>query len=106
MSLSSLAAERSSPSSSQENPWPPHGAVSLLSSVNSMAAADVTPLLPGQGLMVNSFSGVNSEPQFGAAAATAGEIGLEAVIQGGLIVGYQITAAGMNGNILTILSGQ
>ena len=72
----------------------------------SMAAVDLIPLLPGQALMINSFSGVNSEPQFGAVAAVAGEIGLQPIVQGGLTVGYRISASGMDGNVLTILSGQ
>ncbi len=73
--------------------------------IYSTAPADLTPLLPGQGLMVNPFSGLNSEPQFGAAAAAAGEIGIQAVMQGGVIAGYTITAFGKDGNVLTIASG-
>jgi prepilin-type N-terminal cleavage/methylation domain-containing protein len=72
----------------------------------SVNGADLTPLLPGQGLMMNPFSGAPSEPQFGAAAAVPGEIGLQAVAQGGIVVGYTITAQGKNNTVLTIESGQ
>jgi len=71
----------------------------------SANAADLTPLLPGQGLMANPFSGVMSEPQFGAAAIAPGEIGIQSVAAGGIIVGYTITAFGKDGNVLTIESG-
>lgn len=70
--------------------------------VYSAAPAAVTPLLPGQGLMVNTFTGVASEPHFGAAAASTGEIGVQEVAQGGVVTGYVITAFGKNANVLTI----
>ena len=72
--------------------------------VYSVAAADLTPLLPGQGLMANVFTGVPSEPQFGVAAAVPGQLGIELVIQAGVPTGYRITAAGTEGNILTTLN--
>jgi hypothetical protein len=50
------------------------------------------------------FTGAQSEPQFGAPAAVAGEIGVELVIQNGAPTGYIITAAGTAGNILTTLN--
>ena len=72
--------------------------------VYSVAGADLTPLLPGQGLMANTFSGAASEPRFGAAAAATGEIGIESVLVAGVIGGYTITAFGKNNNVLTITS--
>lgn len=73
--------------------------------IYSANAGDLTPLLPGQGLMVNTFTGLNSEPHFGSAAAAPGEIGIQAVMQGGVVTGYTITAYGKNANVLTIASG-
>lgn len=73
--------------------------------IYSINAVDVTPLLPGQGLMANPFTGNASEPQFGAAAANPGEVGAQAVVQGGIVVGYTITAFGKNNTVLTIASG-
>lgn len=72
--------------------------------VYSVAAADITPLLPGQGLLANVFTGVPSEPQFGVAAAVPGQIGVELLVQNGAATGYVITAAGTGGNILTTLN--
>ena len=71
----------------------------------SVAGPDITPLLPGQGLMVNTFTGAASEPQFGAVAGQTGEIGLEPVNQGGVPVGYRISAFGKAKVVLTISSG-
>lgn len=73
--------------------------------VYSVNQADLTPLLPGHGLLVNSFSGVSSEPQFGAPAGQPGQIGVEAVFGGGQVVGYTITAFGKQDNVLTIMNG-
>ena len=74
--------------------------------VYSAAAADITPLLPGQGMLANTFTGARSEPQFGAAAAAPGEVGVELILQNGIPVGYRITAAGKNGVVTTLSSGQ
>lgn len=74
--------------------------------VYSVAAADLTPLLPGQGLMANTFTGAQSEPQFGAAAAAPGQVGVELVMANGVPVGYVITAAGPGGIVMTVASGQ
>jgi prepilin-type N-terminal cleavage/methylation domain-containing protein len=73
--------------------------------IYSVAAADLTPLLPGQVLIANTFSGIPSEPRYGAEAAGPGEIGVEAVMVGGLVSGYKITAFGKNDKVLTIISG-
>jgi len=67
--------------------------------------ADLTPLLPGQGLMVNSYTGLFSEPQFGVAAVGPGQIGIQANMAGAVVEGYTITAFGTDGNVLTIRSG-
>ena len=74
--------------------------------IYSVAAADITPLMPGAGMLANVYTGASSEPQFGAAAATAGQIGVVAVVQGGAPTGYVITAAGRNGLCLTVTNGQ
>jgi len=66
----------------------------------------LTPLLPGQGLMANVFSGADaSEPHFGSPATAPGEIGLEPVIVDGVTIGYKITAYGRDGTVLTIENG-
>ncbi|MBM4131210.1 prepilin-type N-terminal cleavage/methylation domain-containing protein [bacterium] len=74
--------------------------------VYSVAAADITPFLPGHGLMANTFTGARSEPQFGAAAAGPGQVGVELVMQNGVPVGYVITAAGPDGVVMTVANGQ
>ena len=84
--------------------------------IYSDAAADVGGLLPqdpngGNGLQ-NAFTGLCNEPQCGAAAAAAGNIGIQAIAVGGVNVGYTITGygkdatSGVNGVILTLSSGQ
>jgi hypothetical protein len=57
-------------------------------------------------MMANNFTGAHSEPQFGAAAAAPGEVGVELVIKHGLPGGYVITAAGKSGVVMTIRNGQ
>ncbi len=77
--------------------------------IYSDAAADLTPLLPGAALLENAFTGIATEPQFASAAATAGQVGIQAVLQGGVNVGYTITGMGKDpaaGVILTLTSGQ
>ena len=77
--------------------------------IYSDAGADLTPLLPGGALLENAFTGAASEPQYAAAAAAAGQVGIQAVQQGGVNVGYTITGMGKNvadGVILTLTSGQ
>ncbi len=73
--------------------------------IYSVNPADLTPLLPGQGLMINTYSGNSSEPQFGAPAMMPGQIGIEPNMAGPEITGYTITAFGTGGNVLTIRSG-
>ncbi|HPF71699.1 MAG TPA: type II secretion system protein [Candidatus Krumholzibacteria bacterium] len=80
--------------------------------VYSDAGADLTPLLPGGALLENAFTGAASEPQFAAAAAAAGQVGIQAIVSGGVNVGYTITGYGKDANsgvagiILTLSSGQ
>jgi len=82
--------------------------------IYSDVAGDLTPLLPGAALLDNAFTGIAAEPQFGAVAAGAGEIGIQAIVQGAVNVGYTITGFGKDntqgpagdGIILTLTSGQ
>ena len=82
--------------------------------IYSAAGGDLLTLLPGQALLDNAFTGIASEPRWAAAANGAGEIGIVAVIQGGVNVGYTITGFGKDatqgpaadGIILTLTSGQ
>jgi prepilin-type N-terminal cleavage/methylation domain-containing protein len=77
--------------------------------VYSDQAADLTPLLPGAGLMANVFSGADTEPRFGAAAAASGEVGIQVLQQGGVNVGYVITAVGKDpadGLLIEVSNGQ
>ncbi len=86
--------------------------------IYSDLAADVGPLLPqdpnGGNNLQNAFSGLYLEPTYAGAAAAAGEIGIVAVVQGGINVGYTITGFGKDntqgpagdGIILTLTSGQ
>ena len=73
--------------------------------IYSDAGADLQPLLPNAALLDNAFTGAASEPQFAAAAATPGQVGIVAVVQGGVNVGYTITGFGKTANILTLVSG-
>ncbi|MBK7188223.1 MAG: prepilin-type N-terminal cleavage/methylation domain-containing protein [bacterium] len=73
--------------------------------IYSDAGADLQPLLPGGNLLDNAFDGNPSEPRFAAAAAAPGEVGIVAVVQGGVNVGYSITGFGKTATILTLVSG-
>lgn len=73
--------------------------------IYSDVAGDLLPHLPGSALLRNSFTGQMTEPQFGQVAGAPGEIGVQANMQGGIIVGYTITAFGKDGNIMTIQAG-
>lgn len=82
--------------------------------IYSDAAGDLLGLLPGAALLDNAFTGAASEPQWGGVAAAAGQIGIQAIAQAGVNVGYSITGYGKdatagpdaNGIILTLSSGQ
>ena len=73
--------------------------------IYSDAAADVQPLLPGAALLTNAYTGANTEPQFGAAGAAAGEIGIVAIVQGGIPVGYTINGMGRGGEVIRFQNG-
>lgn len=72
----------------------------------SDTGADLQPLLPGGNLLENAFTGAISEPQFGVLAATMGQVGIVAVQQAGVNVGYTITGFGKEEEILRLVSGQ
>jgi len=76
---------------------------------------DLLPLLPDANkdgviddndLLINSFTGKRTEPQFGAPATLPGQIGIEVVTEGGVNAGYIITGYGRYGRIMTLTSGQ
>ena len=73
---------------------------------DSDADADLRPLFPGGTLLENAFTTVFTEPQFGAVAATAGQIGIQ-VVQDvtGTNVGYTVTCWGKSENILNLSNG-
>ena len=84
----------------------------------SVTGADVEDLLPmdpngGQNLQ-NAFLATYVEPQWGAMAAAAGQIGITQILNAGVIVGYTITGYGKDatqgpnndGIILILTSGQ
>jgi prepilin-type N-terminal cleavage/methylation domain-containing protein len=74
--------------------------------IYSDAGADLLALLPGGALIDNAFTGAATEPQWGAVAGGAGEVGILAVAQNGVNVGYSITGFGKDAVILTLTSGQ
>jgi type IV pilus assembly protein PilA len=73
--------------------------------IYSDAAGDLTPLFPGGLLLDNAFTGAATEPQFAAAATTAGQVGIVAIQDNGVNVGYTITGFGKDLPILTLSSG-
>jgi prepilin-type N-terminal cleavage/methylation domain-containing protein len=72
----------------------------------SAAQADIQPLLPSAALLANAFTGALSEPQFGAAAASIGQIGITGIQQGAETIGYNINGWGKDEEILVFSSGQ
>ncbi len=84
----------------------------------SDAAGDVGPLLPtdpaGTNFLQNAFDASWSEPTYAGVAVGIGGIGILAIAQGGVNVGYTITGMGKDpaggpgndGIILTLTSGQ
>ena len=74
--------------------------------IYSDAGADLLALLPGGALLDNAFTGNPTEPVWAGPAAVAGQVGILAVIQGGVNVGYTITGFGKDAVILTLTSGQ
>jgi len=74
--------------------------------IYSDAGADLLALLPGGALLENAFSGAASEPQWAGAAANAGQVGIVAVAQGGVNVGYTINGWGKDAEVVALTSGQ
>ncbi len=74
--------------------------------IYSDAAGDLTALLPGGALLENAFTGAGTEPQFAGAATTSGQVGIVAVVQGGVNVGYSINGWGKTAEVVTLTSGQ
>ena len=73
--------------------------------VYSDAQPDLQPLLPQGALMDNAYTGVASEPQWGAAAATTGQIGIVAIVQAGVPVGYTINGFGRSAEVARLFNG-
>jgi len=86
--------------------------------IYSDLGADVGGLLPtdpaGANNLQNAFTGLYTEPVWAGAAASAGQVGIVAVVQNAINVGYTITGYGKDatqgpnadGIILTLSSGQ
>ena len=84
--------------------------------IYSDLAVDLTPMLPdsdGDGnadLLVNAFTGLNSEPVFAAAGATPGQVGIQVILDAtGTAVGYTINGIGKDpaaGDVILLSSGQ
>ena len=68
-------------------------------------AADLTPNLPGGLLLRNPFTGNRTEPQFGAAAATPGQLGIVGRVHAGAMEGYIITGFGMSELVISYTNG-
>jgi prepilin-type N-terminal cleavage/methylation domain-containing protein len=78
--------------------------------IYSDAAGDITPLLPindsGGRILENAFTGLYTEPQFAAAAAQSGQVGIVTQVDGtGTAVGYLINGWGVDSEVLVISSG-
>ncbi len=72
----------------------------------SVDPGDITPLLPGAALLENVYTGLYTEPQYGVAALTPGQIGVQGVSVDGLLTGYNITGFGKDAEILSISTGK
>ncbi len=69
-------------------------------------AADLMPLMPGGGMLENAYTNLRSEPQFAAAPAAAGEIGVRTVMGAfGVATGYVVEGMGKDGIVLSLTSG-
>ena len=73
--------------------------------VYSVAGADIQPLMPGGALVENAFTRAFTEPQFGAAAVTPGQIGLVSIEHDGQSVGYVVTGFGKSEVVITLFNG-
>ena len=58
--------------------------------------------LPGNDLLDNAFTGNATEPSFGVAAASAGQVGYVPDVVNGEVIGYTITGYGKDRLILTL----
>ena len=84
--------------------------------IYSDLGVDLSPMLPdsdGDGvadLLVNAFTGLNSEPVFAAAGVTPGQVGIIAIVDAtGTNVGYSINGIGKDplaGDVILLSSGQ
>ncbi len=74
--------------------------------IYTAALADIQALLPGGNLLDNAFTGAAAEPSVAGPAAAIGAIGMAAVAQGGVNVGYTITGYGKEAIVVTLTSGQ
>ena len=74
--------------------------------IHSDVAADILPYLPGGAALTNPFTRGITEPQWGAAAATPGQVGVQVVLIDGFWTAYTITGWGKDVMITTITAGQ
>ena len=74
--------------------------------IHSDVAADIVPRFPGGMLLGNPFTGAVSEPQFGAVAATPGQVGVQVVLIDGFWTAYTITGFGKDGMVIIATGGQ
>jgi prepilin-type N-terminal cleavage/methylation domain-containing protein len=74
--------------------------------IYSAAAADITPLLPDQALLRNAFTGAQTEPQYGVAAAQPGQVGVVTLMVDGFMTAYTVTGFGADGIVQTNRGGQ
>ena len=74
--------------------------------IHSDVAADIQPHLPGGNPLTNPFTRAASEPQWGAEAATPGQLGVQVVMIDGFWTAYTITGWGKDVMITTITAGQ
>ncbi len=68
-------------------------------------AADLIPLFPGGILVENAFTNTPTEPQFGAAATTPGQVGIVGQVHAGAVIGYTMTGWGKDALLFTRTNG-
>lgn len=73
--------------------------------IYSDAGADLQPLLPQGQMLDNPYTSVASEPQWAAAAAAAGQVGIVTIVQGGVPVGYTINGFGRTVEVTRLFNG-
>lgn len=74
--------------------------------IHSDAQVDIEPHLPGGNPLTNPFTRAATEPQWGVAAATPGQVGVQVVLIDGFWTAYTITGWGTEAMITTITAGQ